>query len=92
MFKYNFAYAYAISKLFDLQIELNGEIKSKAELAGVEQDNTGGHIVYLSPGAHFKFRKGMHFDICVPVPVYRDLNGIQLSEDYRIVGKLAMKF
>jgi hypothetical protein len=34
----------------------------------------------------------MHFDIGVPVPVHRDLNGTQLSEDYRIVGKLAMKF
>lgn len=92
LFKYNFAYGYAISSLFDLGIELNGEFKDKSKLDGVEQDNTGGHIVYLSPGIHFKFHEGMHFDLCVPVPIYRDLNGMQLSEDYRVVAKRAMKF
>ncbi len=92
VFKYNFGYAYALSRLFDLQCELNGEVKGKAELAGHEQDDTGGHVIYLSPGVHFKFRKGMHVDVCVPIPVYRDLNGTQLSEEYRMVAKLAMKF
>lgn len=92
VFKYNVAYAYALSRLFDLQIELNGEVKGKAELEGQKKDDTGGHTIYLSPGVHFKFHKGMHFDVCVPIPVYRDLNGTQLSEDYRIVAKLAMKF
>jgi hypothetical protein len=92
VFKYNVGYAYALSRLFDLQCELNGEVKGKAELAGREQDNTGGHVIYLSPGVHFKFRKGMHFDMCVPIPIYRDLNGTQLSEEYRMVAKLAMKF
>ncbi len=91
-FKYNLAYAYALSKLVDLQLELNGEIKGKAELDGETQENTGGHIIYLSPGVHIKFHRGMHFDIGVPMPVYRDLNGTQLSEDYRIVAKLALKF
>lgn len=92
VFKYNFGYACALSTLFDLQCELNGEVKGKAELAGQKQHNTGGHVIYLSPGIHFKFHKGMHFDVCVPIPVYRDLNGTQLSEDYRMVAKLAMKF
>lgn len=92
VFKYNFAYAYALTNLFDLGLELNGVIKGKAELDGKKLDNTGGHTVYLTPGVHFKFYKGMHFDVCVPIPVYRDLNGTQLSEDYRIVAKLAMTF
>lgn len=92
VFKYNFAYAYALSNLFDLQLELNGVVKSKAEKDGIKNDNSGGHVIYLSPGIHFKFRKGMHLDLCVPIPVYRDLNGTQLSEDYGVVVKLAMTF
>ncbi len=92
MFKYNFAYAYAISGLFDFQIELNGAVKGKAELEGKTKKDTGGHVIYLSPGVHFKFHKGMHFDVCVPTPIYQDLNGTQLIEDYRIVTKLVMKF
>lgn len=92
VFKYNFAYAYALSNLFDLELELNGDVKSKAKLDGVKKENTGGHMVYLTPGVHFKFHKGMHFDVGMPIPVYRDLNGIQFSEDYRVVAKLALKF
>ncbi len=92
VFKYNFAYAYALSNLFDLGLELNGVVKSKAEKDGIKNDDSGGHVIYLSPGIHFKFRKGMHLDFCVPIPVYRDLNGTQLSEDYGVVVKLAMKF
>jgi len=92
VFKYNFAYAYALSYLFDLGLELNGVVKSKAEKDGIRNDNSGGHVIYLSPEIHFKFRKGMHLDLCVPISVYRDLNGTQLSEDYRVVVKLAMTF
>ena len=53
---------------------------------------TCGHTVFVSPGIHFKFRTGMHLDFCVPIAAYRDLNGTQLGEDYRIVTKLASKF
>jgi len=92
LFKYNLGYAYAISRLFDLQLECNGELRGKAKLNGAKQENSGGHTVYLTPGLHFKLHKGMHLDFGVPVPVYRDLNGTQLSEDFRVVAKLAMKF
>ena len=92
IFKYNVAYAYALSNLFDLELELNGEVRGKAELDGKKNDNTGGQIIYLTPGIHFKFYRGMHCDVGMPIPVYRDLNGPQLSEDYRIITKLAIKF
>ena len=93
LFKYNLAYAYAVWDFFDLQMELNGEVKSKAEKAGVKQEDSGGHVVYLTPGVHFKFNNNLiHFDIGVAIPVYRDLNGTQVSEDYRVVSKLAFKF
>ena len=90
--KYNFAYAYAISQMFDIGAELNGELKSKAEVNGAALDNTGGHVLYFSPELHFKFAKLMHFDISFPIPVYQDLNGPQLGTSSMIVAKLAMKF
>ncbi len=92
VFKYNLSYGYALSSSFDLQLEVNGEVKSKAELEGKKQKNSGGHLLFLSPGLHFKFYKGMHMGLCVPLTVYRDLNGEQLSEDFRVIGKLALKF
>ncbi len=92
VFKYNFSYGYALSKYFDLELELNGEVKSKAEKEGIKMKNSGGHMLFLTPGVHVKVRKGMHFGLCVPMPIYRDLNGTQLSEDYRVVAKFAVKF
>ncbi len=92
VFKYNFGYAYAVSRLVDFQVELNGEYKTKAELDGVDQQNSGGHMLYVTPGVHYKFYKKMHCDIGVAIPVYRDLNGTQPSEDYRVIAKLALKF
>ncbi len=92
VFKYNFSYGYAVARFLDLQLELNGENKSKAKMNGKKKENSGGHMVFLSPGVHFKFYKGMHFDLGVPITVYRDLNGTQLAEDYRVVAKLVMKF
>ncbi len=67
-------------------------MKSKAEREGVKQKNSGGHALFLSPGVHFTIRKGMHFGLCVPMTVYRDLHGEQLSEDYQVVAKFAVKF
>ena len=92
VFNYNLAYALALHKLVDLQLELNGQVKGMARLDGETVANSGGHIVYLTPGLHFKFYKGMHFGLCVPIAVYHDLNGTQLAENFRIVAKLAIKF
>jgi hypothetical protein len=91
LFKFNLGYAYAVNRYFDLQMELNNEWRSKAELDGVMQENTGGFISYVTPGAHIKFSSNAYLALGVAVPVYRDLNGSQLSEDYRIIGKLNFK-
>ncbi len=92
VFKYNFSYGYAFCDYFDLQLELNGEVKSKAKREGRKMANSGGHMLFLTPGVHVKFFKGMHFGLCTPIAVYRDLNGTQLSEDFRVVAKFAVKF
>ena len=49
-------------------------------------------MVYLTPGLHIKFYKGMHFGASISLPVYRNLNGTQLSEDYSVLTKLAITF
>lgn len=92
VFKYNAGYMYALSNLFDIGLELNGEYKTKTELDDDKVENSGGHIIFLTPEIHCKLTRNVHLDVGVPIAVYRDLNGTQLSEDYRVVTKLAMKF
>ncbi len=90
--KYNFAYAYALSNMFDIGAEINCELKDKVELNDVEVDATGGHVVFFAPEVHFKFAKNMHLDLSYAIPVYQDLNGPQLGYTSVVAVKLAMKF
>jgi hypothetical protein len=92
VFKYNFSYFYALCNFFDMGMELNGEVKTKCTLNGETLQDTGGHTVFITPEVHFKFSKKIYLDFGVPVTVYRDLNGEQLSEDYRLVSKLNLEF
>ncbi len=91
-FRYNLAWVSALSKYFDFILELNGRYTTKAKVEGKKQKNSGGHTIHLTPGMNFKFNKSLHFTFGVPTIVYRDLNGRQLSEDYRISSKLVYKF
>ncbi len=90
--KYNLAYAYALSNKFDIGAEINCELKDKAILNDVEQDKTGGHVMFFSPEVHFKFAKNMHLDLSYAIPFLQDLNGPQLGYSSMVVVKLVMKF
>jgi len=91
-FAYNVAYVYALTKYFDAILELNGRYATKAEMDGQTQENSGGHTLFLVPGMNIKFTSNLHLSLGVPVMIHRDLNGRQLSEDYRISSKLVYAF
>jgi hypothetical protein len=91
-FRYNLAYVYALSNYFDAIFEINGRHTTKAKVDGEKQRNSGGHTIHLTPAINIKFTRALHFSLGVPVTAYRDLNGRQLSEDYRISSKMVYKF
>jgi len=90
--QYNIAYVYALSKYFDAILEMNGRYMTKAKVDGQTQVNTGGHSIFFTPGMNIKFTPDMHLSLGVPIAGYRDLNGRQLSEDYRISTKFVYAF
>ena len=73
---------------WDLVLELNGEWQDKVEVAGVELPNTGGSVLYLSPGVRVSARGWSAF-ASLGVPVVRDLNGVQHEPDYRWLAGVA---
>ena len=93
-FQYNFGSSMAINRWLDLQLEYNGTWQDKSKSKGQKVGNSGGNSGYITPGFHVKFSRSpnIHFDVGMPILVFRDLNGEQLSEDYQIVCKLAFKF
>lgn len=92
MIKYNLSASYAVHKFIDLQLELFGRYMDKVEVDGSKLSNTGGHVQYIVPGVKVKFGKRGHFGVAVPYVINRNLNGEQLVDDYRVVGKVALFF
>lgn len=73
----------------DLIVEANGVCRHKEETGGAEDENSGGNIVFLSPGARVTF-KGLMAYFSIGFPVVQDLNGLQNEVRYRAVGGISL--
>jgi hypothetical protein len=76
---------------FDLILELNGEWHARQEIAGVKDANSGGNVVYLSPGLRLSYEKWSGF-VSLGVPIVNDLNGVQAEPDWRVLTGVAVNF
>jgi hypothetical protein len=76
---------------WDVTIELNGEHSQKQEIAGESDPNSGGNVVYLSPGVRLSGESWSVY-LSYGEPIVRDLNGVQHEPDYRVVAGVAMGF
>ena len=62
-----------------LVLEMNGQHMRRARLGGAKLPDTGGHLVFLSPGIEFMAFNRVVLEFSSPIPVGRDLNGSQLK-------------
>jgi hypothetical protein len=89
-FNYNVALSYAAysgTTSVDVTLEGNGIWIAKEEVDGEKDDNSGGNLVYLSPGVRASFHKAFTAYLSYGIPVIQDLNGDQNKIDYRgLVG------
>jgi hypothetical protein len=75
----------------DLVLELNGEWHDRQTIAGEEDPNSGGHVLFLAPGVRFSEGDWSGF-VSVGVPVARDMNGEQSEPELRIVTGAGLSF
>lgn len=76
----------------DLILEANGEFRAKEEVAGVKDPNTGGNLLYLSPGVRLSGRDGLSAALSCGVQVFEDLNGAQSEPEFRTLLSVAAGF
>jgi len=55
---------------------------------GFESPNTGGHWLYLVPGFETYFSSNVGFGVLAELPLYRRLEGIQLTTSYKITASV----
>ncbi len=84
--------AQASSKVaLDVSLGLNGQWSGAQTIAGERDGNTGGNVVFLSPGARLSVDNWSGF-LSVGVPVARHLNGIQSEPRLQATTGIAVKF
>lgn len=66
-------------------LELNGVSTSRAEQAGRTVRDSGGQLLFISPGLQYLPLPYLILETSVQVPIYRDLNGRQLAPDWSVV-------
>lgn len=72
-------------------VELNGAWTDQARRDGRTVRNSGGHILFLSPGVQFVTTRWI-LEASVQLPVLQDLNGPQLETDVIAVLSLRLPF
>jgi hypothetical protein len=75
----------------DLVLEVNGEWHERQEIGGATDPNSGGNVVFLSPGLRLSYERWSGF-VSVGVPVVNDLNGVQAEPDWRVLTGMSVNF
>jgi len=76
---------------WNIVLEANGQWEQKAKDHASRLDNTGGHLLFLSPGLQVA-TKYFVIESSIQFPVLQNLNGNQLEPDFVVVGSIRVTF
>jgi len=75
-----------------LQAEANVRAVAKGKASGESDPNTGGTVLFLSPGVRVRFCEYAAWSVGVQLPVVQDLNGDQVETDFRVTSSVTIAF
>ena len=75
-----------------LQAEANVRAVDRSRIARVRADDTGGTVLFLSPGVRVRFCEHSALSVGVQVPVVQDLHGDQLETSFRFTTSVNISF
>lgn len=95
-FAYNLAASYRIIRepafQVDLIAEFNGMSIAKEKVRGRKDPDSGGTVIFFSPGLRISSSTGISLYGSFGVPIAQDWNGIQNEIDYRTVFGISFSF
>ncbi len=77
---------------WDLILEANGDWRDRVSIGGIEEENTGGNVIFLSAGSRLTLPNGWTTSVSVGVPAVSDLNGIQSEPALRMLFGISKGF
>jgi hypothetical protein len=74
-------------------LQVNSRFRAKDEIEDEPEEEafTGGTFVYLSPGVRVRVRDTSLYAL-VQLPVYQDVNGLQITSRMNFVGGVQIAF
>lgn len=78
--------------LWDVFLELNGEWREREVVDGATDGNSGGALLWLSPGARLTIAGRVTLGVSVGLPIAEDLNGDQVRPSWRVVSSAGLVF
>jgi hypothetical protein len=75
-----------------LLLQLNGLYRASDRGAQAEPEDTGGKFVFVSPGLSYAFTRKLQAYGFVQLPIYQDVNGVQLVAKYAFAAGLNVRF
>lgn len=75
----------------DLVLELNGEWHDEQAEGGEIDPNSGGHVLFLSPGVRVTHGPTSGY-LTIGAPVVSDMNGVQAEPNLRVTAGISRRF
>ena len=73
-------------------LELNGMRQDRQITAGLADPNSGGNIIYISPGIRYSGGKNWNTALSIGTPIVKNIHGYQTPPDYRVTYRLVFVF
>lgn len=77
--------------VLEASLGLNGQWSEKVNAAGIVDEDTGGHVLFLTPGLKLSQEK-WEASVAIGIPVLKDLNGLQSEPSWQLSSGLSLKF
>ena len=83
---------YDMGERLGLLLQVNALFKARDQGANAEPEDTGGKFLFLSPGLSYAFTRQVQAYGFVQLPIYQDVNGVQLVARYAFAAGLNVRF
>jgi hypothetical protein len=83
---------YPVGDKLTLRFQVNGLVKARDNGLNAEPELSGGRYVYASPGASYALTPDTQIYGFVQLPLFSDVNGVQLVARQAFIAGLSMRF
>jgi hypothetical protein len=85
-------YRYDATDDLGLNLQLNYTYKTRDKGSEAEPEDSGGQTLSLAPGITYAFTPAVQVYAFVGVPLYRNVNGVQLTANWSAAAGVSMQF